>query len=64
MNVYMNTHAMYTCTVSQNLLALGSEDRTLTISNCEGDTLRTVSCSNVHVYVCTSAMLSILGKRE
>ena len=44
---------------TQNLLALGSEDRTMTISNCEGDTLRTVSCNNVYVYYITNQEQSV-----
>lgn len=44
------------CWSSQNLLALGSDDNTLSISNHEGDTIRQVStlklslCECVFVY--------------
>ncbi len=49
----------------QNLLALGSEDRTLTISNAKGDTLKQVCVRTVHYPHghCNMHKLSELGQK-
>ena len=37
---------------SENLLALGSEDKTITISNMDGDTLKQTSTRYIHIQIC------------
>jgi WD repeat-containing protein 19 len=49
---------------SENLLALGSEDRTLTISNCEGDTLRTTQLRAEPYDIQFSCIRSDIGSLE